>query len=149
MILLYDFSLLSTSKSSQIVRGRFWCTQYFFFTPASHQLATFSAVCFLPCNNISETNQAPKSGTDVLLDLLSIGTPTAQSTSPMLDILSSGQDNKLSEGIFDQLAPPSASSAPSSSPIASSSMMDLLDGFGPSPSVPGMIPPISLCSFLS
>ncbi|KAL8534094.1 hypothetical protein ACS0TY_010203 [Phlomoides rotata] len=82
------------------------------------------------------TNQTPKSGTDVLLDLLSIGTPTAQSTSPMLDILSSGQDNKRSEGLLDQLAPPSASSAPSSSPIASSSMMDLLDGFGPSPSVP-------------
>ncbi|KAK6139246.1 hypothetical protein DH2020_027001 [Rehmannia glutinosa] len=82
------------------------------------------------------TNQTQKSGTDVLLDLLSIGTPPAQSSSSMLDMLSSGQDNKSSEGMIDKLASPSAPSAQASSPVASSSMMDLLDGFGPSPSLP-------------
>ncbi|KAK6139237.1 hypothetical protein DH2020_027022 [Rehmannia glutinosa] len=82
------------------------------------------------------TNQTQKSGTDVLLDLLSIGTPPAQSSSSMLDMLSSGQDNKSSEGMIDKLASPSAPSAQASSPVTSSSMMDLLDGFGPSPSLP-------------
>ncbi|KAI3467496.1 hypothetical protein Pfo_024159 [Paulownia fortunei] len=81
------------------------------------------------------TNQTQKSGTDVLLDLLSIGTPPAQSSSSMLDMLSSGQD-KSSEGMLDKLASPSAPSTQASSPVANSSMMDLLDGFGPSPSVP-------------
>ncbi|KAK6160160.1 hypothetical protein DH2020_003541 [Rehmannia glutinosa] len=90
------------------------------------------------------TNQTQKSGTDVLLDLLSIGTPPAQSSSSMLDMLSSGQDNKSSEGMIDKLASPSAPSAQASSPVASSSMMDLLDGFGSSPSLPGMIHLISL-----
>ncbi|KAL3654098.1 hypothetical protein CASFOL_003779 [Castilleja foliolosa] len=95
-------------------------------------------------------NQTQQSGTDALLDLLSIGSPSTQNNSSMLDILSSGQDNKSSESMFnnlaslsapaqsilDTLASPSASSAQASSPVASSSMMDLLDGFGPSPSPP-------------
>ncbi|XP_020551742.1 AP-1 complex subunit gamma-2 isoform X2 [Sesamum indicum] len=82
------------------------------------------------------TNQTDKRGADVLLDLLSIGAPPAQSSSSMLDMLSSGQDNKSAVGMLDNLASPSAPSAQASSPGASSSMMDLLDGFGPSPSVP-------------
>ncbi|KAK4402818.1 AP-1 complex subunit gamma-2 [Sesamum angolense] len=82
------------------------------------------------------TNQTEKRGADVLLDLLSIGAPPAQSSSSMLDMLSSGQDNKSAVGVLDNLASPSAPSAQASSPGASSSMMDLLDGFGPSPSVP-------------
>ncbi|KAL7133040.1 hypothetical protein ABFS83_12G114800 [Erythranthe nasuta] len=83
-----------------------------------------------------ETNQTQKNGTDVLLDLLSIGTPPAQSNSTMADMFSPGQDNKSSEGILDKLTSPSAPSAQAPSPIASSSMMDLLDGFGPSSSTP-------------
>ncbi|KAL0421337.1 UNVERIFIED_CONTAM: AP-1 complex subunit gamma-2 [Sesamum latifolium] len=82
------------------------------------------------------TNQTEKRGADVLLDLLSIGAPPAQSSSSMLDMLSSGQDNKSAVGMLDNLASPSAPSAQASSPGASSSMLDLLDGFGPSPSVP-------------
>lgn len=74
-----------------------------------------------------------------MLDLLSVGAPTAQSSSSMLDMLSSEQDNKRSEGLLDNFASLSTSSARSSSAVASSSMMDLLDGFGPSSSVPGMI----------
>ncbi|KAL1565655.1 hypothetical protein AAHA92_07841 [Salvia divinorum] len=50
-------------------------------------------------------------------------------------MLSSEQDNKRSEGLLDNFASLSTSSARSSSVIASSSMMDLLDGFGPSSSV--------------
>ncbi|EYU29716.1 hypothetical protein MIMGU_mgv1a001222mg [Erythranthe guttata] len=83
-----------------------------------------------------ETNQTQKNGTDVLLDLLSIGTPPAQSNSTMADMFSLGQDNKSSEGILDKLTSPSAPSVQASSPIASSSMMDLLDGFGPTSSTP-------------
>ncbi|KAL7091623.1 hypothetical protein ACP275_12G117200 [Erythranthe tilingii] len=82
------------------------------------------------------TNQTQKNGTDVLLDLLSIGTPPAQSNSTMVDMFSPGLDNKSSEGILDKLTSPSVPSAQAPSPIASSSMMDLLDGFGPSSSTP-------------
>ncbi|XP_057774633.1 AP-1 complex subunit gamma-2-like isoform X1 [Salvia miltiorrhiza] len=90
-----------------------------------------------PASPVSGTNnQAPKNGTDALLDLLSVGAPTAQSNSSMLDMLSSEQDNKRSEGLLDNFASLSTSSARSSSAVASSSMMDLLDGFGPSSSVP-------------
>ncbi|KAK4485779.1 hypothetical protein RD792_008426, partial [Penstemon davidsonii] len=83
------------------------------------------------------TNQTQKSGTDVLLDLLSIGTPPAQSSSSTLDMLSPSQDNKSSVDILNTLASPSTTpSAQASSPAGISPMMDLLNGFGPSPSGP-------------
>ncbi|KAI3452761.1 hypothetical protein Pfo_009424 [Paulownia fortunei] len=81
------------------------------------------------------TNQTQTSSTDVLLDLLSIGTPPAQTSSSTLDILSSSQDNKSSVDVLGELASPSPS-AQASSPVGSSSMMDLLDGFGTGPSLP-------------
>ncbi|KAL2510383.1 AP-1 complex subunit gamma-2 [Forsythia ovata] len=81
------------------------------------------------------TNQTQKSSNDVLLDLLSIGTPPAQSSSSMPDLLSPSQDNKNSLDVLDTLTSPSAPSAQASSPVGSS-MMDLLDGFGASSSVP-------------
>lgn len=69
------------------------------------------------------TSQAPKAGTDVLLDLLSIGSPPVQNNSTPSDILSSSQDNKSSVVILDGLSPtPSRGAA---------SMIDLLDGFVP------------------
>ncbi|KAG6426400.1 hypothetical protein SASPL_110623 [Salvia splendens] len=86
--------------------------------------------------SIGTNNKAPKNGTDALLDLLSVGAPTAQSSSSMLDMLSSEQDNKRSEGLLDNFATLSTSSAHASSAVSSSSMMDLLDGFGTSSSVP-------------
>ncbi|XP_073059288.1 AP-1 complex subunit gamma-2-like [Primulina eburnea] len=86
-----------------------------------------------PASSQQGTNQIQKSGTDVLLDLLSIGTPPAQSSSPALDLLSSGQNGKSSVDLLDKLVSPSAQT---SSPLGSSSMMDLLDGFGPNQSVP-------------
>lgn len=77
-----------------------------------------------------------KSGTDVLLDLLSIGTPASQSNSSMLDVLSPVQDNKSSVDMLNGLSSP-APSVQTPSRARSSPMMDLMDGFGPTSSVPG------------
>uniref|UniRef100_A0A2P2ML32 AP-1 complex subunit gamma n=1 Tax=Rhizophora mucronata TaxID=61149 RepID=A0A2P2ML32_RHIMU len=79
--------------------------------------------------------QAPRAGTDVLLDLLSIGTPPANSSSTP-DILSSGQDNKTASATFDSLVSPPPLSTQATS-AGAASMMDLLDGFGPGPSKSG------------
>ncbi|GFP80079.1 ap-1 complex subunit gamma-1 [Phtheirospermum japonicum] len=83
------------------------------------------------------TNHVQKSGTDVLMDLLSIGTPPAQSSSSAFDILSSNQDNKSSVDVLSELSSP-LTPAQTSSPVGSSSMMDLLGGFGTSPSLPAV-----------
>ncbi|KAG6708296.1 hypothetical protein I3842_06G074100 [Carya illinoinensis] len=80
---------------------------------------------------ISGTNEAPRTGTDILLDLLSIETPPAQSSS-ITDILSSSQGDKSPVASLGEI-----SSLPSLSTRATSagatSMMDLLDGFAPNP----------------
>jgi hypothetical protein len=83
---------------------------------------------------ISGTNQAPRTGTDVLLDLLSIETPPAQSSLSIPDILSTSQVNKL-EG----LSSPSSLSARATSPVGAAPVMDLLDGFVPNSPIPGKI----------
>ncbi|KAG2702059.1 hypothetical protein I3760_06G073200 [Carya illinoinensis] len=83
---------------------------------------------------ISGTNEAPRTGTDILLDLLSIETPPAQSSS-ITDILSSSQGDKSPVASLEEI-----SSLPSLSTRATSagatSMMDLLDGFAPNPPMP-------------
>ncbi|CAI0379696.1 unnamed protein product [Linum tenue] len=77
-----------------------------------------------PATQSEGTNQTPKAGTDVLLDLLSIGsTPAQDNNLSTPDILSSGQDNKPIIASLDVLAAPS-------------NMMDLLDGLGPAPPKP-------------
>ncbi|KAJ8758961.1 hypothetical protein K2173_003199 [Erythroxylum novogranatense] len=78
--------------------------------------------------------QAPKAGTDVLLDLLSIGTPPGQSNSSAFDILSSGQEGKTQTATPDSLSFPSPLLTQPTSSAGASSVIDLLDGFGPSPS---------------
>ncbi|XP_050236513.1 AP-1 complex subunit gamma-2-like [Mercurialis annua] len=78
-------------------------------------------------------NQTPKAGTDVLLDLLSIGSPPVQSSSPTADMLLSSQNNQTPISTLDSVLSSSPSSQVNSSTRASP-MMDLLDGFGPSPS---------------
>ncbi|KAG7974848.1 hypothetical protein I3843_06G068500 [Carya illinoinensis] len=92
---------------------------------------------------ISGTNEAPRTGTDILLDLLSIETPPAQRSS-ITDILSSSQGDKSPVASLGEI-----SSLPSLSTRATSagatSMMDLLDGFAPNPPMPGngpVYPPI-------
>ncbi|KAK3015572.1 hypothetical protein RJ639_007745 [Escallonia herrerae] len=85
----------------------------------------------------SQAGQAQKSGTDVLLDLLSIGSPSAQDSSFTPNALSkSSQDDKTSMGALERLSSPSASSIQASSPAGGSPMMDLLDGFASSPPLP-------------
>ncbi|KAJ4711141.1 AP-1 complex subunit gamma [Melia azedarach] len=73
-------------------------------------------------------SHAPKAGTDVLLDLLSIGTP-AQSNSSPPDILSSSKDNKLPVSTSDGLSRPPSQPVHTTSSGGAASMMDLLDGF--------------------
>ncbi|KAJ9563817.1 hypothetical protein OSB04_008977 [Centaurea solstitialis] len=80
--------------------------------------------------------QPQKSGTDVLLDLLSTGSPPAQNGSSTHDIFSIGQDNKASVGALDSLSSPMVPSVQAAPTTGGSSMMDLLDGFGPNPTVP-------------
>lgn len=87
-----------------------------------------------PASTQPGISQAPKAGTDFLLDLLSIGTtPPVQSSSSTPDILSSGQDSHAAITTLDVLSSP-LPSAQTNSSVGSSPMMDLLDGFAPSPS---------------
>ncbi|RVW47209.1 AP-1 complex subunit gamma-2 [Vitis vinifera] len=85
----------------------------------------------------SGMTQVPKAGTDVLLDLLSIGTPPpAQSSLSTPDILSSSQDNKMPAPTLERLSSPSSISIQASSPAGAAPMMDLLDGFAPNLPLP-------------
>ncbi|XP_042756428.1 AP-1 complex subunit gamma-2-like [Lactuca sativa] len=82
-----------------------------------------------PSSSQPNANQAQKSGTDVLLDLLSIGSPPHQngsSTPHHDDILSINQDNNKNK----------TSVTPLGSLSSPSPMVDLLDGFGPTPPPP-------------
>ncbi|KAH8485018.1 hypothetical protein H0E87_026696 [Populus deltoides] len=88
-----------------------------------------------PAPSQSGIGQIQKAGTDVLLDLLSIGTPL-QSSSPTTDILSSNQNDKSPIATLDALSSPSSLSAQATSSARAAPMMDLLDGFGPSPLKP-------------
>lgn len=60
----------------------------------------------------------------------------------MADMLSSGHESKSPADILDKLGSPSGPPSQASPPVGSSSMMDLLDGFGPVSSVPGMCSPV-------
>lgn len=72
------------------------------------------------------------------MDLLSIGTPPAQTSSFSSDILSTSQDNKTSSGNLHGLSLPSTPSAQISSGAGGSPIMDLLDGSGPNPASSGI-----------
>lgn len=89
-----------------------------------------------PDTNIG-SSKAPNLGTDALLDLLSIGTPT-QSTSPTIDNLTPSKDRKSPLAVLDldTLSSPSIS-AKASSPAGSGSLMDLLDVASPVQPSPG------------
>ncbi|KAJ7943612.1 AP-1 complex subunit gamma [Quillaja saponaria] len=82
-----------------------------------------------PASQQSGVNQAPNSGTNVLLDLLSIGTPSLQSSSSIpvtTDILLSSQNNKTPVAPLDELSSLSLS-ARATSIAGAAPMMDLLD----------------------
>lgn len=89
-----------------------------------------------PASSQSGTSQAQKTGTDVLLDLLSIGSPPAPNSFPTPDILSASQDNKTSVNDLERLSSPSVPSIQASSSAGGSPIMDFLDGFGSNPVVP-------------
>ncbi|WCJ21681.1 AP-1 complex subunit gamma-1 [Euphorbia peplus] len=76
------------------------------------------------------TNHAPKAGTDVLLDLLSIGTTPVRNNES--DILSAAPNNQTPIATLDVLSSPLPSTQANSS-VGASPMMDLLDGFTPDP----------------
>ncbi|KAK4788526.1 hypothetical protein SAY86_019845 [Trapa natans] len=84
-----------------------------------------------PSSGPSSTNQATKTGADALLDLLSIGSASVQSSSPGIDIFSLGQDKFPPVTTFDGLASPSSLPAPVAAPI-----LDLLGGLISSPLPP-------------
>ncbi|XP_030499077.2 AP-1 complex subunit gamma-2 [Cannabis sativa] len=86
-----------------------------------------------PSSNQPGTNHAVQNGTDVLLDLLSIGTPPAQNISSTPDIFSSVQDNKTPLAPLDLLLSPSHSTQ--ATPPRDASVIDLLDDFGAKPPV--------------
>ncbi|XP_022956969.1 AP-1 complex subunit gamma-2-like isoform X1 [Cucurbita moschata] len=78
----------------------------------------------------SGSNPTPISGTDVLLDLLSIGTsPPAQSTASATDILSNQEKSPTSQ--LDGLSSLSSLSANKPSAAVSSPTIDLLGGLSP------------------
>lgn len=89
--------------------------------------------------------QSSKNGTDVLLDLLSIGSPSApiestsaQSKSSAIDILSQNTSKKAPISSLDDLSSLSLSSRASSN-AGAASMTDLLDGFAPGPPADGKL----------
>ncbi|XP_042494397.1 AP-1 complex subunit gamma-2-like isoform X2 [Macadamia integrifolia] len=89
-----------------------------------------------PIPSLSGTHQPPPSGTGVLLDLLSIGTPV-QTNPSTPNISSPSQDNQTPIPPLERL---SSLSSPLStqvySPAGASPIVDLLDGLSPSLSVP-------------
>lgn len=83
------------------------------------------AICLPLRLSVSGTMQPLKAGADILLDLLSIGSPAPVQNGSMNGDLISIQDNNAPIASIDTIS--------STSPTAPSSMMDLLDGFGPNP----------------
>ncbi|XP_031122511.1 AP-1 complex subunit gamma-2-like [Ipomoea triloba] len=81
-----------------------------------------------PATSLPGSNHVQKSGTDVLLDLLSIGTPPPQNSSPSTELVLINENNKSSVDLLDRLSSPSAPLAQNSSPVGISPVMDLLDG---------------------
>ncbi|CAM8916118.1 unnamed protein product [Rhodiola kirilowii] len=80
------------------------------------------------------SSRSPNPGTDVLLDLLSIGSP-APSSSPTIDSLTPTKVNKSPLAALEPLSSPSVS-AKTSSPAGSGSLMDLLDVANPAQPAP-------------
>ncbi|GAB4839828.1 hypothetical protein Ancab_020538 [Ancistrocladus abbreviatus] len=80
----------------------------------------------------SGSGQNQKTGTDVLLDLLSIGSPPANS-SPTLDILSLSQENKTPSTALERVTSLSSGSTQVSSAGVAAPVMDILDGLAPTP----------------
>ncbi|CAN6549007.1 unnamed protein product [Malus baccata var. baccata] len=83
-----------------------------------------------PASKQSGVNHSPNNGTDVLLDLLSIGSPTPSSSS-LPDMLSSSEGNKTPVSPLG-LTFPSSNSTQATSSVGAAPVIDLLDGFAAS-----------------
>ncbi|XP_019421654.1 PREDICTED: AP-1 complex subunit gamma-2-like [Lupinus angustifolius] len=92
-----------------------------------------------PASKQSGAGQTSNSAADVLLDLLSIGSPSAPSTSSTVDILSSSASNKAPVSPLNDLSPLSLSSRATSN-AGAAPMLDALDGFSPSPPTENNVP---------
>lgn len=79
------------------------------------------------------------SGTNVLLDLLSIGTPSANSSPSTIQASPSNVDTKSPMDLLDRLSSPSAPSVQVSTTAGSSPMLDLLNGFPSSSPIAGAV----------
>ncbi|KAJ4973273.1 hypothetical protein NE237_006447 [Protea cynaroides] len=94
-------------------------------------------VDLVPIPSLSGTSQPPPNGADVLLDLLSIGTPPVQNNQSTPSISSPSQDSRTSVASLERL---SSLSSPLSPQISSSAgaapVVDLLDGLSSSLSLP-------------
>lgn len=78
---------------------------------------------------------APKASTDLLMDILSIGTPSpAQNSTSSIDLLSTADVNNNPSIALDTLSSPAPSHTATTAPTG---MFDLLDGLSPSPSKEG------------
>ena len=86
--------------------------------------------------NVSGATPGPKAGADLLMDILSIGTPSpAQNNTSSVDLLSTPGINKNPSNALDTLSSPAL---PHIATTASAGgMFDLLDGLTPSPSKEG------------
>ncbi|KAL9246473.1 hypothetical protein vseg_020003 [Gypsophila vaccaria] len=78
------------------------------------------------------SNQNQKSGTDALLDLLSIGSSPAANSSAIPDILSLSLESQNSGATLDGLSSVSSIPKLESSPSGTAPMLDLLDGLSSS-----------------
>jgi hypothetical protein len=91
-----------------------------------------SCLVFHFLSNDSGATQAPKAGTDLLLDILSIGTPSpAQNSTSSIGLLSIADVNNNPSIALDTLSSPAP---PHVATTSSTGMFDLLDGLSPSPS---------------
>ncbi|XP_010264821.1 PREDICTED: AP-1 complex subunit gamma-2-like [Nelumbo nucifera] len=105
-----------------------------------------------PVSSLPGTSQVPPSGTDMLLDLLSIGTSPVQDSLSTVDILSSSHDSKTSVAPLEGLT---SLSYPLSkqvfSPTEAASVVDLLNGLTPNFSTLGGNGPVypSIVAFQS
>lgn len=78
---------------------------------------------------------APRTGTDLLMDILSIGTPSpAQNSTSSVDLLSTADVNSNPSIALDTLSSPAP---PHVATTSSNGMFDLLHGLSPSPSKEG------------
>lgn len=103
-----------------------------------------SACMFINFLSFEGASQNQKSGTDALLDLLSIGSPPTTNSASTPDILSLSLESKNSGSPQDQLSSVLPLPVQGSSPSGAAPIVDLLDVLSSNPPTSGML--FSVCS---